>query len=197
LQAEIKLLERKGEYLSADILREASDLGSIFTIPVTVPSLDPATQSRVTGRVYLASEADVPVFRCLSRIFPGLSAWSTVKLKPAVRGDSAAPPEVVAEGSSRFHAHFAASTLALDMAATEATLPRRAAESGVPLVSLRNHMEQKWLWPDLTLAKSSVRRAAEKARWMLTDPYDAISVCTVARKKLTAASESFSEPSAL
>jgi hypothetical protein len=184
LRAKIKELESKGEYLSADIGRDLSNFGSPFTIPVTLPPVDPVlSQIRVTGRVYLASAADVPVFQRLSLIFPGLSAWSAAALDPIVEGRRDSRPKLVPVSSSEFRAFLAASTLALDIAALESPLPRQTAELGVPLVGVNCYADQQWLWPDLTLETSDIRTASEKCRWMLTDQAGMVAACALARKR--------------
>ncbi|HVS81103.1 MAG TPA: glycosyltransferase family 4 protein [Pyrinomonadaceae bacterium] len=184
LQRRIKELERKGQYLTADIVRDVSNFGSPFTIPVTLPPVDPLlAQVRVTGRVYLASRSDLATFQELTRIFPGLSAWSAVELKFGSRSRRAFRCTTVPANSPEFPGFLATSTLALDLGGLEPSLPLRAAELAVPLIGLSLHKDQRWLWPDLTLEKPDLRTAVEKGRWMLADQGDAAKACALASKR--------------
>ncbi|HKO96492.1 MAG TPA: glycosyltransferase family 4 protein [Pyrinomonadaceae bacterium] len=167
--------------------KELSWKGSLFTIPVTLPPVTPKRNpSRITGRVYLATAADRPVFTRLKRIFPGLSAWSTGTLGRETKSSKGPQPAVVHQGGSEFATFLATSTLALDLASADPTLPREAAKLGVPLVGVAHYSDQQSLWPRLTLKTPDKRKAAEIGRWMLTDQYDAIAVCAWARKRVRA-----------
>ena len=160
--------------------------GGRFTIPVSAePTNRTLVQTRVLGRVYLASARDLSVFQRLRRVFPQLSAWSGVELEPSAR--RRAKPTVrltVVPGKGRdFLTHLAASTLALDIGGVESVLPALAAEAGVPLVGSARIADQRRFWPDLTLATPDVRAAAEKGRWMLTDHGEVSRVSALARKR--------------
>jgi glycosyltransferase involved in cell wall biosynthesis len=182
-QASTEEMKRRGKSLG-DVARDGLSRGSLFTIPVTLaPAIRKLSPVRVTGRVYLATAADKEVFRFLSRIFPGLSAWSTTTFGPGVVGSKRSPFKVVPASAPEFSTFFAASTLAIDLAAADPALPKQAAEFGVPLVGLSEYSDQRWLWPDLSLKTPDVRKAAEKGRWMLTDQYDAMRVCATAKKR--------------
>jgi len=175
----------RGTSLGVDVVRDGLRPGSLFTIPVTLaPAKRKLSPVRVTGRVYLATAADKDVFRRLSRIFPGLSAWSTITLGPGVDGLKRSQLKVVQASAPEFYTFLAASTLAIDLAAADPGLPKQAAEFGVPLVGLTHYSEQRRLWPDLTLKSPDVRKAAEKGRWMLTDQHDAMVVCAAAKKRV-------------
>jgi hypothetical protein len=91
---------------------------------------------------------------------------------------------VVHANASEFPTFLATSTLALDLAAADPALPKQAAALGVPLVGLTHNSDQQWLWPELTLKTADVRKAAERGRWMLTDQYDAVAMCALARKRI-------------
>lgn len=178
-----KEMECKGTSLG-DAARDGLPGGRLFTIPVTLaPAKRKLSPLRVTGRVYLATAADEEVFKYLSRIFPGLSAWSTLAFGPRVDGLKRSQLKVVHASAAEFSIMLAASTLAIDVAAADPALPKQAAEFGVPLVGLTNYSDQTWLWPDLTLKTPDVRKAAEKGRWMLTDQYDAMAVCALAKNR--------------
>lgn len=195
------LLEREVPRLRAGILRrrattggrqqsrrevsgDVPNLGSHLTIPVTLPSADISlAQTRVTGRVCLASPADIPVFQELSCVFPRLSAWSPIKLDLRLRRGRAFQCKTVPTSSPQFRSYLAATTLALDLGCVDGALPVWTVKLAVPSIGLGCHAEQQWLWPDLTLEKPNVSIAAQKGRWMLTDHVAAAEACALARKR--------------
>ncbi len=177
----IKKLKSRQKDLSADL--DGRSRGRLFTIPVTLaPVATGPTVVRVTGRVYLATTADMATFRRLLRVFPALSAWSTVTFGRDGRRSSQL--KVVQPNASEFARFLATSTLALDLAGADPTLPYQAAKLGVPLVGVAHYSDQQLLWPQLTMTTQDERKAAQKGHWMLTDHYDALAVCALARKRL-------------
>jgi hypothetical protein len=152
-----------------------------------LPSSDPAlVEHRTTGCVYAASQSDVPVLVRLSRVFPGLSVWSTqsLQLGPDVQGKPASVKPVPA-GSSIYRKNLAASTLALDLDAVDPRLPLQAAELGVPCIGICRNPDQVRLWPGLSLGESDRAAALELARLLLTDQGEAAEHCRQARVAMT------------
>jgi len=176
----IKKLESIGGHLSAEILREMTQFDSVFTLPVNLP---PANRKhlRVAGRVYLASQLDLAVFRKLRRIFPGLTAWSSLDLNDP---DAGAVYVRIIEASGKEYSRFlAASTLAFDLNGHTLGLPDQSAAAGVPCIGLAQHKDQARLWPELSLEVPDVMMAAKLGRWMLTDHGAAADMCKRARKR--------------
>lgn len=178
----INKLESIGGHLSAEILRDMSNFDTMFTLPVTLPpTLQKVVSYRVAGRIYLASQSDIGVFRKLRRVFPGLTAWSTVDLNP--KGARAVQISVIPPNGNEYRSYLAASTLALDLSGVASTLPDQSAAAGVPCIGLTQHKKQVWLWPELSLEIPDARKAASLGRWMLTDHGDAADMCKRAQKR--------------
>lgn len=185
LQARIKRLEKRGELLSAEMIRDSQTFQNTFTVPVTPPPIKSAgVERRVTGRVYLAGAADVAVFLKLSRIFPNLTAWTTEKINAHSRRrkNPEMPASLLTVSGRDFHNYLAATTLALDRRGVNPELPALTARAGVPLVSSARNSSQCQEWPDLIVAAGDLRGAAEKCRWMLTDHSAVLRVCALARE---------------
>jgi glycosyltransferase involved in cell wall biosynthesis len=192
VQVTLNIVEGKAGQLTAEVFRDALASRQSLTIPVTLPSADPAlAEERVTGCVYLAGPADVPVVRQLGQLFPRLNAWSTAELDLGVGQVSGRP--VKAKAVPLHHAahrrHLAASTLALDLGGVDETLPQRAAELGVPCLGLAHMTSQRALWPDLCLPEADVGAAVLLARALLTDQAEAQAACDLARQRLALAEE--------
>jgi len=191
---QVRVVESKAGELAVGVLRDASAFSHALTIPVTLPPANPADpfmKARVTGCVYLASEQDAAVVRQLSRIFPGLNAWSTMafELGPSLASANAGRPvhvKVVPAGTADFRRHLSASTLALDLAGCDAQLPALAAELHVPYVGMPPHNGLAELWQELRLNETGERKAARLARTMLTDQSAAAHCCALAHERLTA-----------
>jgi glycosyltransferase involved in cell wall biosynthesis len=163
-------------------------------LPVTLPLARPRqARRRITGSIYAASVWDLPCVLSLGRIFPGLQVWSTVSLglpagSPGSR--SGAPEQrvvqtqVVQVESAEYRAHLASTTLALDIAGFDATLPVQAAAMQVPCIALACSPEQCRLWPTLCLTEGNQAEAARLGRQVLTDYAMAIEVCVYACQRL-------------
>jgi glycosyltransferase involved in cell wall biosynthesis len=189
-----ELLERQVPRLRARVLqrrgRRAGDArrsdgtarrSDRLTIPVTLPPADPSrTRARITGRVFLAGRADVPVFLALRRVFRRLSAWSAASMMP---GTGSFRCDRVRRDGRAFADRLATTTLAIDLDGVEPELPRSAAVLAVPSIGSDRNAEQRRLWPALTLPAPDVARAAEIGRRMLTDPCEAADACALARKR--------------
>jgi hypothetical protein len=112
----------------------------------------------------VAGAADISVFGELKRIFPRLSAWSTLALDLNSTGRIDHTFEVIPRTKRDFQTYLASSILALDVGCTDSGLPFMTARAGVPLVGLCRNPDQEWLWPALTLRRQNVRVASEKGR---------------------------------
>jgi glycosyltransferase involved in cell wall biosynthesis len=184
IQSTIDELEKGGDVLTAEMFRDCRAFRSSFTLPVTPQLTNRGVSARVIGRVYLASAADVPVFLKLKRIFPGLSAWSTLKLRFGVKHKNHPTWFAqVARSDADFSARLGASTFALDRVAFDLSLPVKAVQAGVPLIGSARCADQQWLWPHLAVEPTDLRIAAEKLHWMLTDQSAVIMVCELAKKR--------------
>lgn len=153
-QVTMKVLESKAGELGVEVMRDAAAWEHRITIPVTLAPHDPTlVKARVPGCVFLASAEDAPVVRRLSRIFPGLNAWSTAPfdMGPAIDDGRPVAVKVVPPGTRDFDQHLAASGLALDLGGRFPELPALAAAAGVP-----------WLGP-------ATRDPAGLGRTLLTD----------------------------
>ena len=185
VNAAIRSLERRGERTSAQVLRDALRFARPFTFPVTpLPTRRSDRSSRITGRVFLAGQADVAVFLALCRIFPGLSAWSTVALDLGNARRSAPAPARASSAARRLRAMLEASTLAIDVAGAACGLSMPAARAGVPSVGGVRDGNQRRVWPAPTLASPDVREAAEKCRWILTDHGGNRAACRLAHQRI-------------
>jgi hypothetical protein len=183
----VNVVESKLGELAVDVLRDAATHEQELRIPVTLPSPDPAlVEHRTTGCVYAASQSDVPVLVRLSRVFPGLSVWSTqsLQLGPDVQGKPTSVKPVPA-GSSTYRKNLAASTLALDLDAVDPRLPLQAAELGVPCIGICRNPDQVRVWPGLSLGESDPAAALELARLVLTDQGEAADHCRQACAAMT------------
>jgi len=179
---------RTGNVLTAAMLRDVSRLGDMLTLPVTLPPAAPQLgNGRMTGYVYAAGPSDVGVLRVLSRIFPGLQAWSSVALEVHSGSVPGKPLQVkvVPRDSPTYRSSLAASTLALDLGGANPTLPAESADLAVPCIGLSRQADQVRLWPELSLESPDPTAAATLARWMLTDQGDAAETCMRARQRLT------------
>lgn len=136
-----------------------------FTIPVMSPPF-----RRVRGRICVVGRRDMVVFRKLRQVFPGLSAW---------RPESATTASELCDG-------LASSTLALDLGGENEVVRLLAAKFGVASVGVKGSAHQEELFPELTLDHPATTLAAQKARWMLTDPVDVAAVCLRAKTRLAA-----------
>lgn len=186
-QVTLNVVESKAGQLTAEIIQDAQAFQHTLTLPVTLPPTDlQLVKTRVTGCVYLASASDVPVARALSRIFPGLNAWSVAPLDlgPSLLTGDSVPAKVVPVGGPVYRRHLASSTLALDLGGVDPALPALAAEAGVPCIGLVCQAEQVRLWPELSLEVPDPVAAAVLGRWMLTDQGDAADLCARARERL-------------
>jgi glycosyltransferase involved in cell wall biosynthesis len=178
----IEKLESIGGHLSAEILRDMSNFDTTFTLPVTLPpTSQKLVRERVAGRIYLASQSDVVVFRKLRRVFPGLTAWSCIDLNR--KGARAVQISIIPPNGKEYRSYLAASTLALDLSGVASALPDESATAGVPCIGLAQHKNQIWLWPELSLVIPDVLMAAKLGRWMLTDQGDAAEMCQRAQKR--------------
>lgn len=182
----LNVVENQAGQLTAEVLRDAYASGHSLTIPVTLPPTDPGlARRRVTGCVYVAGPADVPALRLLSKVFPGLNAWSSTEL--ALGPDRNGQPVVaraIGRGTPDWSRYLAASTLALDLGSVESELPARAAELEVPYIGVGTHPLQQGLWPELTLERAQPEAAARLARDLLTDQSRTVEVCARARRRL-------------
>jgi glycosyltransferase involved in cell wall biosynthesis len=162
-------------------------------LPVTLPLAHPRqARRRLTGFVYAASVWDLPCVLSLARIFPGLQVWSTVSLglplgMPGSPGGAdeqrVVQTQVVQAQSAEYRAHLACTTLALDSAGFDATLPLQAAALQVPCIALRSPQQVR-LWPTLSLTQGDMVQAAGLGRQVLTDYALAIEVCVYAGQRL-------------
>lgn len=192
LEREVPSLQRRvrsraDNVLPANMLREVSWPGHTLTLPVTLPPVAPqGGQARIIGYVYAAGPSDAGVLRLLSRIFPGLQVWSSVAFEvdsESVPGELL-PVTVVPGDSPAYRSSLAASTLALDLGGANPALPAESADLGVPCIGLTRQVDQRRLWPELSLESPDPTAAATLARWMLTDQGDAAEVCRRARQRL-------------
>jgi glycosyltransferase involved in cell wall biosynthesis len=186
-QVTVNVVESKAGELTLGVLQDASSFEHTLTIPVTLPPVEPAIKSRVAGCIYLDSECDALVAQRLSRIFPGLNAWSARVFELGQSEVNGLPVriKVVPMQSPAFRHHLAASTLALDLAGENADLPTLAAELRVPCITRVAQAAQRWLWPELSLDGADTESATALARWMLTDQGDAAELCESAYQRLT------------
>jgi hypothetical protein len=187
VQVTLNVVEGKAGQLTAEVFRDALTSRQSLTIPATLPTVNSAlAKERVTGCVYLASAADVPVAQQLSQLFPSLNVWSTEALDLGLGRVSAQPvkAKAVPMHDPAHRRHLAASTLALDLAGADEALPQRAAELGVPCISRAQVAGQRWLWPDLCLKQPDVAAAVLLARTMLTDQGEAEAACARARQRV-------------
>lgn len=185
IKATIDDLENSGDVLAAEMFRDCRAFRSSFTFPVTPQLLNNGSPARIAGRVYLAGAADVPVFLKLKQIFPGLSAWSTLKLR---FGSKQKKQDgwftQVAASESDFSAQLLTSTFALDRRGVHSGLPAKTARAGVPLIGSVHCSDQRRLWPGLAVEPKDLHIAADKFHWMLTDHSAVMTVCELARKEL-------------
>jgi hypothetical protein len=181
LQKRINKLEKKGELLTAEMIRDSRLFQRPFTVPVT-PPLTQSDEPRITGRVYLASATDVPVFLRLRAIFPNLNGWSTLKLRlgPGAKNQTEWFT-VVADVD--FDVYLSATTLALDRRGVHSGLAVKTAKAGVPLIGSAHLSDQQWLWPSLAVEPKDLRIATEKAHRMFTDHVAIMEVCALATKR--------------
>jgi glycosyltransferase involved in cell wall biosynthesis len=189
VQVTLNVVESKAGQLTAEVFRDALTSRQALTIPVTLPTADTAlARERVTGCVYLAGAADVPVAQQLSRLFPRLNAWSSQPLELGLGRVSGKPvkAKTVPVDDPAHHRHLAASTLAFDLGGVDEMLPQRAAELGVPCVGREHVTGQPELWPALCLREPDIAMAVLLARTLLTDQAEAEAACEYARKKLAA-----------
>jgi len=175
--------EGKASDLMAE-LRQDVRLEQTLRIPVTLPLV--RSKQRITGYVYVASQRDVPTALALSRIFPGMTVWSTIPLDfgPSLSSGTSLQTKVVQTNSPEYRPHLALSTLALDTGNADPRLPTEAAKLGVPCIGLTQQREQALLWPELSLEKPDPLKAAELGRCMLTDQGVAADLCLAARQHL-------------
>jgi len=182
----VDVVENKAGQLTGEVLRDAWSSDHCLTIPVTLPATDSARR-RVIGCVYVAGPDDVPVLRTLSRVFPGLNAWSSAPLPLGPdRNGRPVVARAVARGTSEWTRYLAASVLALDLGSLDPELPARAAEFEVPCIGSCAHPIQEQLWPELTLTPPEPLAAARLARDLLTDQDEAAAICARARERLAA-----------
>jgi glycosyltransferase involved in cell wall biosynthesis len=196
VQVSVNVAANKAGELTAEVMRDAAALEHTLTLPVSLPSAEPAlVKSRVTGCVYLASQRDAVVARQLSRIFPGLNVWSTVPfdLGPGQVTGQSVQVKVVPANSPAFRLNLAASTLALDTGGCDPHLAALAAELRVPCIRLATPATPDWLWPELSMEDLEPHQAAELGRWMLTDQGDATELCAQAYERLRLALTSAAE----
>jgi glycosyltransferase involved in cell wall biosynthesis len=183
----VNVVENKLGELAAGVLRDAATHEEELRIPVTLPSCDTAlAERRNTGCVYAASQKDMPVLVCLSRVFPRLGLWSTAALELLPENEGGDPQRLkpMHEGTLGYRKHLAATTLALDLSGANPGLPGEAADLGVPCIGSRNNPMQEMLWPELTLDHPSTSNALALARTLLTDQAEAAKHCERARAVL-------------
>jgi hypothetical protein len=190
VRATVQVVERRAGEFAADIVRDAARSDRALTIPVTLPSFQrDLAPSRRPGSVYLASDADVPAFIALARVFPGLRAWSTRPLPSGIPREAdrvADTPDHT--GSARDYDHrLAASILALDSTNADPALPENAAAAGVVCVSLRTNAAAAALWDEVAIIPSAEPRTIlATVRPALTDQSENERLCAAARQRLQA-----------
>ena len=80
----LNVAESKPGELVGELFRDAARFDRRITLPVSLPGSGPTlNKGRIPGRVYVAGTRDQEVFAVLSRLFPGLSAWSLKNLELA------------------------------------------------------------------------------------------------------------------
>jgi glycosyltransferase involved in cell wall biosynthesis len=178
--AVVKVVAGEAGRLAAEVVRDGSAFAADeLTVPVTLPSGDPASVGRRRrGSIHVASALDGPLVWALASVFPGITVWSTraVDLGRSPFTGEPVRPSLVPIGMPGWRRHLASTVLAIDLAGVAPELPGMTAELGVPSIGLSDVPDQADLWPSLTLRGPDVPAAARLARAVLTDPLFATEV---------------------
>jgi hypothetical protein len=165
------------------MVRDSQRFVRSFTVPVTPPR-SKHVPPRVIGRIYIASQIDLPVFLKMRKIFPELSGWSKLKLRFA--SSEKQRDEWFAQVSEvDFTDYLLTCAFALDRHSIDPGLPFLTARAGVPLIGSKLVAEQMRFWPRLAVDAEDSGEATEKFHWMLTDHAAVREVCEFALEATT------------